>query len=321
MNFKKLPLILALLLSISAVAQQSTISGTITDAEGSPIEGANIFVLETTRGASSNEEGTFSIDRLEARTYFIQVSYLGYQTITKTVDASTGSTIEIVLSQASDQLNEVVVSANRRLQDIQKTPASVSAIGPKRVEQLQVKQFTELNSIAPNFRSYDDGANGSFTLFASRGISTIDNNPAIGLYVDDVPYFNTFAFPLSLADVEQIEVLRGPQGTLYGRNALAGVIKITTKKPQNVLTGYATVGIGNLNSNEYAIALSAPVVQDKLFFRVNMSIQERDGFVENQVTGENLQDREAVEANFRLRYYADDKLSINLQYSLQRRES
>lgn len=319
MNFNNLTFLLALFISLNSIAQGNSITGTVKDDEGNPIQGANIFVLETTKGTSSDTEGNFEITGLKTQNYFVQVSYLGYQTITRNVQA--GNTADFVLSQISDQLNEVVVSANRRLQDIQKTPASVSAIGPKRVEQLQVKQFTELNSIAPNFRSYDDGANGSFTLFASRGISTIDNNPAIGLYVDDVPYFNTFAFPLSLADVEQIEVLRGPQGTLYGRNALAGVIKITTKKPQNVLTGYATVGVGNLNSNEYAFALSTPVVKDKLFFRANMSIQERDGFVENTITGENLQDREAVEGNFRLRYYASDKLTVNFQYNLQRRES
>ncbi|MEM8999560.1 MAG: TonB-dependent receptor [Bacteroidota bacterium] len=307
--------------SITALAQKNTLSGTVTDSEGNPIEGANVFILQTTKGSSSDEDGTFRIEGLKEQSYFLQVSYLGFQTITKPVNTTITDQIDVVLSQVSDQLNEVIVSANRRLEDIQKTPASVSAIGAKRVEQLQVKQFNELNSIAPNFRSYDDGANGSFTLFASRGISTVDNNPAIGLYIDDVPYFNTFAFPLSLADVEQIEVLRGPQGTLYGRNALAGVIKITTKKPQNDVTGYATVGFGNLNANEYSFAVNTPVVKDKLFFRANMSIQERDGFVENLATGENLQDREAVEANFRLRYFANDKLSLNLQYSLQRRES
>ncbi|MEL6917018.1 MAG: TonB-dependent receptor [Bacteroidota bacterium] len=321
MNIKRLAHLAITLCTITAIAQENSISGTVTDQTGNPITGANVAILETSKGTSTKNDGSYNITGLSNKSYFIQVSYLGYQTITKSLRVPFEGEFNFQLSQTSDQLGEVVVTANRRYEDIQKTAASVSAIGPKQVEQLQVKQFTELNSIAPNFRSYDDGANGSFTLFASRGISTIDNNPAIGLYVDDVPYFNTFAFPLSLADVEQIEVLRGPQGTLYGRNALAGVIKITSKKPQNTLTGYATVGVGNLNANEYAFALSTPIVKDKLFFRANMSIQERDGFVENTVTGEDLQDREAVEGNFRLRYYANDKLSLNLQYSLQRRES
>jgi len=215
----------------------------------------------------------------------------------------------------------LIVTANRRSENIQKTAASVSAVTSKQIEQLQINEIGEMNSIAPNFRLYDDGATGAFTLAASRGISTVDTNPVIGLYIDDVPYFNTFAFPLQLADVDQIEVLRGPQGTLYGRNALGGVIKITSKKPTNDVNGYASIGYGNQDAVDLSVAFNMPVIKDKLFFRANTNISERDGFVRNAFNGKDLQNRKSVDANFRLKYFATDRLSMGLLYSLQRRES
>ena len=302
-------------------AQDAVIQGTVTDVDGNPILGANILLLESSKGASSDVEGKFTIQGLNEGPYFIRISYLGYRPITQQINVPSDTSFDFTLSQTSDQLGEVVVTANRRLQDIQKTAASVSAIGTKQVEQLQIKQFTELNSIAPNFRTYDDGGIGAFTLIASRGITTVDTNPAIGLYLDGVPYFSTINFPINLSDVDQIEVLRGPQGTLYGRNALAGVSKITSKSPSNQITGYGTVGFGNLDSKEFGFGLSTPVVKDKLFFRANAYILDRDGFVTNTFNGEELQNREAIDANFRMKYYANEKLDLSLLYSLQRRES
>ncbi|MEM8762227.1 MAG: TonB-dependent receptor [Bacteroidota bacterium] len=310
-----------LLTTLFTQAQEGVISGKVTDTDGNAIIGANIYILDSREGTSSGEDGTYRLERLKRQNYFIRVSYLGFETQTRKVVVGQNDSEDFQLSPTSDQLNEVVITANRRLQDIQKTATSVSAIGVKQVEQLQVKQFAELNSIAPNFRSYDDGGTGSFTLIASRGISTVDFVPTIGLYVDDVPYFTTFAFPLSLSDVEQIEILRGPQGTLYGRNALAGVIKITTKRPSQALSGFATVGFGNLNSKEIGFGINTPVVKDKLYFRANANITERDGFVRNIFNGKDLQDREAFDANFKMKYYANDRLSLSLLYNLQRRES
>ncbi|MEM0941622.1 MAG: carboxypeptidase-like regulatory domain-containing protein [Bacteroidota bacterium] len=302
-------------------AQNNAIQGTVKDVDGNPILGANVILLEFSKGVSSNLEGEFIIQGLNKGSYFIQVRYLGYRPITRRINIPDDAIVDFTLSEVFDQLEEVVVTANRRLQDIQKTAASVSAIGFKQVEQLQIKQFSELNSIAPNFRTYDNGGIGAFTLVASRGISTVDTNPAIGLYIDGIPYFSTLNFPLTLNDVNQIEVLRGPQGTLYGKNALAGIVKITTKSPSNQVTGYGNVGFGNLNSKEFGFGLSLPVVKNKLFFRTNANIQDRDGFVTNNFNGEELQNREAIDANFRMKYFASEKLDFSLLYSLQHREA
>ena len=261
-------------------AQEQTLTGTIIDTDGIPIENVNILVLGSSKGVSSDANGKYVIDGLDGTSYFIQFSYLGYQTSVREVNIDDDpNVLDIVLEKALDRLNEVTVTANRRLQAIDKTPLSISSVSTKQVEQLQIRNLNEINNIAPNFRSYDDGANGSFALISSRGISTFGTDPVIGLYVDDVPYFSTFAFPLALTTVEQIQVLRGPQGTLYGRNALAGVVKITSKKPTNTLTGFASLGRGNLNSRQLAFGISAPLVKNKLFLDTNADISERDVFV------------------------------------------
>lgn len=301
---------------------QHQISGTITDDRNDPLIGATVRLLNEQRGAISNAEGFFELVNLKDGTYFLEFSFLGFESIRRTVTlAGTSASLEITLSQVPAQLNEIIVSANQRLQDIQSTAASVSAIDNKRVNQLQVKQFSELNSIAPNFRAYDDGTTGSYTMFASRGISTYSSVPAVGLYVDEVPYFTTLAFPLALSDIEQIEVLRGPQGTLYGRNALAGVIKIKTKRPRNQLSGFATAGYGNMNGQEFGLGLNAPLVKDKLFLRINANYTSRAGFVRNTFNGKDLQNRQTADGNVRLKYFASDRLSFALTYGLQYRTS
>ncbi len=310
------------LATLSVAAQSVTLKGTVQDKEGKPLPGATVRILQTTKGAIAEANGTYEITDLRPGSYFLEVAFVGFEKRQQAVSIANESlTVDFALTQVPSQLNEIIVTADRRLQNIQKTAASVSALEAKQIEQLQVKQFTELNSIAPNFRTYDDGTIGSFTLIASRGISTIDFTPSVGLYIDDVPYFTTYAFPLSLTDVEQIEVLRGPQGTLYGRNALAGVIKITSKKAKNEWSGFATAGVGNLNAREFGLGINIPIIKDKLFFRGNANYTNRDGFVTNTFLDKDLQNRETLDANMRLKFQASDRLSLALQYSIQDRES
>ncbi|MEM6736996.1 MAG: TonB-dependent receptor [Bacteroidota bacterium] len=311
---------IVLVLGYQASAQYQ-IKGTVNDENAEPLPGATILLLNTSKWALSDADGSFVIKDVEGGTYFAEISYLGFLTSQQKIEVDRNVEIDFEISTTQEQLEEVVVSVNRRLEDIQKTASAVSAIQSKQVEQLQIKQFGELNSIAPNFRSYDDGGTGSFSIIASRGISTIDLVPTIGLYVDDVPYFTTLAYPLALSDVEQIEILRGPQGTLYGRNALAGVIKITTKRPSNKLGGFATAGFGNLDSHEFGIGLNAPILDNKFLLRTNVNYTNRDGFVRNNFNDKDLQNRETLDGNFKLKYFANDRFSLSLIYGLQHRES
>ena len=252
--------------------------------------------------------------------YFLEFTFTGFELQQKQVNLNQNEQINIQMFTASTALGEVIVSANKQLQDIQQTPIAMTAVQSKQIEQLQINELNELNRVAANFNSYDDGG-GSFQVFASRGIYTIDVIPAVGIYVDEVPFFASYGFPTLLNDIERIEVLKGPQGTLYGRNALAGAVNIITKRPTNQTKGFMQFGYGNLNQLNTSAGVSFPVVKNKLFAKVNARYTQRDGYVDNiAVNTDNLLGRESVTAGFKMNYYPTNQLSLSLSSGLEVRE-
>ena len=212
------------------------------------------------------------------------------------------------------------VTVQKREEILQKVPIAVASIDGTKAEVLQISNINEVGRISPNFKSYDDGG-GVFPMITSRGIFTIDEVPVVGVYVDDVPLFNTSSFPSILADIERIEVLRGPQGTLYGRNTLAGAINVITKHPTNETKGFASFGYGNLNQIEASAGVSTALIEDKLFARISGSSTLRDGYIENTfLDTENLLEYERYGGNLRLTYLPGSTQSFSFNASLEQRE-
>ena len=217
-------------------------------------------------------------------------------------------------------LPTLTVTAQKREEVLQKVPIAVASIDSTKTEALQIGNINEVGRISPNLKSYDDGG-GAFPMIASRGIFTIDEVPVVGVYVDDVPLFNTSSFPTLLADVERIEVLRGPQGTLYGRNTLAGAINVITKYPTNQTKGFVSFGYGNLNQIEASAGVNTSLIENKLFARINGSSTFRDGYIENTfLNTDNLLEHEQYSGNLRLTYLPSSRLSLSLNTSLSQRE-
>lgn len=217
-------------------------------------------------------------------------------------------------------LPTLTVTAQKREEVLQKVPIAVASIDSTKTEELQIGNINEIGRISPNLKSYDDGA-GLFPLIASRGLFTIDEVPVVGVYVDDVPLFTTTSFPTLLTDIERIEVLRGPQGTLYGRNTLAGAINVITKYPTNQTKGFASFGYGNLNRIEASAGVGTPLIEDKLFVRISGSSTFRDGYIENTfLETNNLLEHEQYGGNLRLTYLPSNKLSLALNTSLAQRQ-
>lgn len=212
------------------------------------------------------------------------------------------------------------VTAQKREEVLQKIPIVVTSIDSTKTEELQISNINEVGRISPNFKSYDDGA-GLFPMIASRGLFTIDEVPVVGVYVDDVPLFNTSSFPTLLTDIERIEVLRGPQGTLYGRNTLAGAINVITKHPTNQTKGFASFGYGNLNQIEVSAGVNTSLIEDKLFARISGGSTFRDGYIENTfLNTDNLLGHQQYGGNLRLTYLPGSRLSLSLNTSLNQRE-
>jgi iron complex outermembrane receptor protein len=132
------------------------------------------------------------------------------------------------------ELDEVVVSAQKRQQNLQDVPVAVTAITAEMLENQHIEQFNDLTRVAPGLTITESSnvANSSINL---RGIGTfvfsIGLEPAVSVIIDDVPIVQTAQAFANLSDIERVEVLRGPQGTLFGKNASAGVINVVTKRP------------------------------------------------------------------------------------------
>lgn len=299
---------------------QYQINGTISDEDGKALVGATVNILGTAKGAISDVNGAYVINDLSQGQYFLEFTYTGFELQQRQVDLNNNQQIDIQMVISSTALGEVIVSANKQLQDIQETPIAMTAVQSKQIEQLQINELNELNRVAANFKSYDDGG-GSFQVFASRGIYTIDVVPTTGIYVDEVPFFASYGFPTLLNDIERIEILKGPQGTLYGRNALAGAINIITIRPTNQTKGFMQFGYGNLNQLNASAGVSFPLVKNKLFAKVNAGYTQRDGYIDNIAIGtDNLLGRESLTTGFKMNYYPTDRLSLSLSAGLEVRE-
>lgn len=184
---------------------------------------------------------------------------------------------------AVGQVEEVVVTAQRREESLQRVPVAVSAYDAKTLQARQLTSVADVAQVAPNVQ-YSAGASGtgsSANIFI-RGIGQVDfiptTDPGVGTYIDGVYLARTTGAALDLGDVQRVEVLRGPQGTLFGRNSIGGALNITTQAPTDSFSGRIEGTIGNLNRYEERLMLNLPLVGDKLDLRVNALNTQNNGY-------------------------------------------
>ena len=186
--------------------------------------------------------------------------------------------------ESSFAIEEVVVTARKRSENLQEVPIAISAIDAETMERAGVERAGDYISLIPNVTLVDT-ANVGDTQVSIRGIvSTRDAESTFAYVVDGVLSTNPNSFNEELFDVEQIEVLKGPQGALYGRNAVSGAILVTTKKPGDEAEAEIAVGLGNNNAFKARAVVSGPVGED-MAGRIAVSTRETDGFYSNSFSG------------------------------------
>jgi iron complex outermembrane receptor protein len=215
-------------------------------------------------------------------------------------------------------LETVVVTAQKTEQKLQRVPMAVSAITSRQVREYRLWSLDEISSLVPNLYSANPGDNRNVT--AVRGIVTTSYDPAVVTYVDGVNQFSLDTYIPQLLDVERIEILRGPQGTLYGRNAMGGVIHVITKKPVNQTRGFAEISLGNYGQQQYNAGFSTAAVPGKLYAGVAFQYQGRDGFYRSEFTGTDFDRQNIFSGNYYLVYRPADrwKISLNAKHSNNR---
>ncbi|RYY27190.1 MAG: TonB-dependent receptor [Sphingomonadales bacterium] len=193
----------------------------------------------------------------------------------------------------SGGLSEIVVTAQRRSESVQNVPIAISAFSSDQLQRQGVSNTLELGNFVPNLVAQNNTGVGSANAYYLRGLGTAESiptfDPPVGTYVDDIYLSRQNGNNLSLFDVERVEVLRGPQGTLFGRNTTGGAISVIMRDPGEVFGGYGEIGYGSYNKMLVRGSVDVPIAPG---FSVKASgyWQEDDGYVKNVTTGDQLND-------------------------------
>jgi iron complex outermembrane receptor protein len=210
-------------------------------------------------------------------------------------------------------LEEIVVTAEKRTSTVERTPVAITALTGQTLEDRQLSAITDVQGVVPNFRI---GLLTGGAVVSIRGIGinsvlpTVEGAAAIN--INDVYVARTVVQPLSFYDVSSLEVLRGPQGTLYGRNATAGALNIHTTLPDEQVSGYARATLGNYNTANVEGAIGGPIIGDWLLARVATRVEHHNGYALNLATGNEVDNRDTWSMRGTIVAKPTDKLTATL---------
>lgn len=309
---KFLYILLAAFLCVNAQAQ--SIIGQIATANGNGVEAATVSILNTDKSTAADKKGNFSFSNIIAGNYLLSFSSVGYATQLKEVAVAANKTIElaITLVELNKQLAEVVVTADKVETNLQKTPLAVTALNAKQLEDYRVWTISDLTALAPSTFTVEHGNSTGSNFLNIRGAMGFSNDQAVATYVDGVYQFDYFSAPLNFSNIERVEILRGPQGTLYGRNAFGGVLNAITKKPVNKTGGFAEIDFGNYGQQRYSVGFNTPLVKDKLYVSTGFQSNNRGAVFENPTLNtKNFDHHNAYSGNVNLKFLASDKWTID----------
>jgi len=313
MNRKFCLLIALICICFSGFSQDAvTIEGKITDEKSNPISYASVYLLNTNISVLSDTAGNFIIKNIPVGDYNIAISAIGYATINAKLHVikEDNKVFHFQLADATKQLDAVIVSAEKKEQDVQNIPSSVTALTAKNIDEYRLWNAKDITAIVPNLYAGNPGDGRNVT--SIRGITSSSYDPAVTTYVDGVNQFTLDTYMPQLFDVERIEVLRGPQGTLYGRNAIGGVINIITKQPTNKMSGFLQIDEGNYGEQRYTAGIRTPLIKDKLFFGASFLYESMNGYYFNEYTNSKFDKQHSIGGNYYLKYLVSSKWAITL---------
>jgi iron complex outermembrane receptor protein len=194
----------------------------------------------------------------------------------------------------SAALEEIIVTAQKRAQNLQDTPIAISAFDAAALEQQGITDIEDVSQYVPNVQIVESPAGSTGATIAIRGSVTINPaitwEPTVGIYMDGVFIAKNAGGIFDVAELERVEVLRGPQGSLYGKNTVGGAINLITRKPSGELRGRVQVGAGSYGERKASFSIDTPVIADIASFNLSFSKKTRDGFDDNLATGDKFKE-------------------------------
>jgi iron complex outermembrane receptor protein len=305
-------LVLVYLLGGLISQAQTSLSGTIKDEKGQAVEAATIKVKGTNTSTVADSKGKFVLSTSRNLPFTLLISSAGYTSSEVELTQLKDSSLTIILIE-NNQLSEVVITSRRRVETAQDVPIPISVLGGAQVEDAGAFNVNRLKELVPTVQLYS--SNPRNTTLNIRGIGStfgLTNDgidPGVGFYVDGVYYARPAATTLDFIDIEQVEVLRGPQGTLFGKNTTAGAFNITTKAPKFKPGANFEVSYGNYGFVQAKASITGGITK-KLAGRISFSGTQRNGLLENVATGKSVNDLNNIGVRGQLLYTPTDKLKI-----------
>jgi len=314
-TFQKISILILLFSFASIVAiGQSNFKVKVTSLSGKPVNSATVSLLNTSFKEVTDSNGYITFINIPEGKYEIAISSLGYATSINSITISAKTNLNeiqtIKLADALVQLEDVIITAQKKEELLQKVPISITAFNSAQIEKFKFWNNKDISGFVPNLYSADPGDNRD--VVSIRGITTTSYDPAVATYIDGVNQFNLDTYIPALNDIERIEILRGPQGSLYGRNAMGGVINIITKQPSNKITGSGEVNVGNYGIRRYNANFKTPIIKDKLYFGAALLYNDRNGFYTNDFNKSSYDKQYAFGGNYFVKYIATNHWQATL---------
>ncbi len=231
-----------------------------------------------------------------------------------TTYSSTARALDAATAEGDTSLDKVTVTARRREEKAQDVPLAISVLNSQAIESTGTLNAGKLSQLQPSIQFVSTNPRNSATtirgLGAPYGLTNDGIEQGVGIYVDQVYYARSAAATFDFLDIDQIEILRGPQGTLYGKNTTAGAINITSKKPSFTPEGKAELTLGNLDYVQAKGSFSAPIIDDTLAFRLGGSYTHRKGTIYNVTTNQFINEQDNLGFKGQLLWVASDHVDV-----------
>ena len=305
-----------------AHAQQpgGSVAGVVRDSSGGAVPGATVELRAGNSGAVrtavTDGQGAFEIPSVTPGQYDVSVALDGFDTATVSVSVASGqrTAADVTLSPARFS-QSVVVTARRTEEAAQDVPIPVSVVRGDLVADAGAFNVNRLKEMLPTVQFYSTNPRNSAVnirgLGAPFGLTNDGLEQGVGLYIDGVYFARPASATLDFLDVEQVEVLRGPQGTLFGKNTTSGAINITTKKPSFTPASEVELNYGNIGFVQAKASVTGPVAKN-VAGRVSLSGTQRDGVLRNVRTGDDVNDLNNLGVRAQLLFAPSDALAITV---------
>jgi len=227
--------------------------------------------------------------------------------------------VDVVPVETAADSGDIVVTARRRAESLQDVPVSVTAFDQTQLEVSGIKSLRDMSRLMPGVQFTERGSLS--TQLTIRGVGGDSRNigieAGVGMYLDGVYIPRTSGYNADLAEIAQVEVLRGPQGTLFGKNTIGGVINITTREPSETLEGSVYASYGNYNAFRTQTSLSGPL-SDTLFAKLTVATFDRDGYIHNIFNDQDVNDENRRGARAQIVFKPSEELKIKLNADVTR---